>query len=148
MRTSFSWNTKYLCYLLIALSWLLTFLWSKETCLSTDNLLPMLMPRRFSEVTWLQSILTVYWSFISEFTFTMMHMVQVYRFRQETPDFWAYLPTSQFQRKSPNFLKKNFNYLVFSVCQHFPTLLHLYILLGENTANYMHFSIQLNIERG
>ena len=109
MRTSFSWNTKYLCYLLIALSWLLTFLWSKETCLSTDNLLPMLMPRRFSEVTWLQSILTVYWSFISEFTFTMMHMVQVYRFRRGDSRFLS-LPPDLLISKKISRIKKTFNF--------------------------------------
>ena len=70
MRTSFFLNLKYLCNLLFALSWLLAFLYSEETSSWKDNLSSILIPSSFKdffEVTWLPSMLRVYWLHISEF---------------------------------------------------------------------------------
>ena len=75
MRNSLSLNPKYLCNLLIALSWLLAFLQSEKTCSSKDNLLSILINSSFtdfSEVTWLPSMLRVNWLHISEFHFTII----------------------------------------------------------------------------
>ena len=79
MRTSFSLNPKYLCNLLIALSWFICFFtfFPKlfTMCSSKNNLLSILIPSSFmdfSEVTYLPSMLRVYWLHISEFRFTII----------------------------------------------------------------------------
>ena len=52
MRTSFFLNPRYLCNLLIALSWLLAFSHSEERCSSKDNLLSILAPSSFYGFFW------------------------------------------------------------------------------------------------